>query len=128
MGFDPKLTIQIKNGIARTRNLQTGEETKEDTADPLQTIKNSLKDRATANKDFRFAGGAVGYISYDAIRYWEKLPATTHDDLGFPDVEMGVFDDGVVFDHRQKRAYYFYYSKNRLQVSRGSHQTTCRLS
>ncbi len=27
---------------------------------------------------------------------------------------MGLFDDGIVFDHRQKRAYYYYYSKNRL--------------
>ncbi len=34
--------------------------------------------------------------------------------MSFPDVEMGIFDDGVVFDHRQKRAYYFYYGKNRL--------------
>jgi anthranilate synthase component 1 len=27
---------------------------------------------------------------------------------------MGIFDDGVVFDHKQKRAYYYHYSKNRL--------------
>jgi anthranilate synthase component 1 len=56
----------------------------------------------------------VGYIGYDAVRYFENLPKTLPDDLGFPDVEMGIFDDGIVFDHRQKRAYYFYYGKNRL--------------
>jgi anthranilate synthase component I len=27
---------------------------------------------------------------------------------------MGVFDDGFVFDHKQKRAYYYYYNENRL--------------
>jgi anthranilate synthase component I len=27
---------------------------------------------------------------------------------------MGVFDDGLVFDHKQKRAYYYYYNENRL--------------
>ena len=27
---------------------------------------------------------------------------------------MGIFDDGVVFDHKQKRAYYYYYGENRL--------------
>jgi anthranilate synthase component I len=80
----------------------------------LQAVKRAVSGRATANKDFRLAGGAVGYISYDSIRYWEKLPATTQDDLGFPDVEMGIFDDGVVFDHKQKRAYYYYYGINRL--------------
>ncbi len=114
IGFDPQLTIRIKNGIAVTRNERTGEETKENVTDPLQAIKQLIKDRATANKEFRFAGGAVGYISYDAVRYWEKLPKTTKDDLNFPDIEMGVFDDGIVFDHKQKRAYYYYYNENRL--------------
>jgi len=114
IGFDPQLTIKVKNGVATTRNERTGEETKNITTDPLQAIKELIKDRVTANKDFRFVGGAVGYISYDAIRYWEKLPQTTKDDLNFPDIEMGVFDDGVVFDHKQKRAYYYYYNENRL--------------
>ncbi len=27
---------------------------------------------------------------------------------------MGIFDDGIVFDHKQKRAYYYYYGENRL--------------
>jgi anthranilate synthase component 1 len=65
------------------------------------------------------AGGAVGYISYDAVRYWEKLPSKATDDLGFPDVELGVFDDGIVFDHKQKRVYYYYYSENRLAEIQG---------
>jgi anthranilate synthase component I len=114
LGFDPQQTIQIKNGTATTHNTKTGQETKEATTDPLQVIKREVSGRATANKNFRFAGGAVGYISYDAVRYWEKLPATAADDLGFPDVEMGIFDDGIVFDHKQKRAYYYYYCRNRL--------------
>jgi anthranilate synthase component I len=97
-----------------TNNQNTGEESKEKVSDPLQPVKNAVNNRKTANKDFRFAGGAVGYISYDITRYWERLPKTTEDDLGFPDVEMGIFDDGIVFDHKQKRAYYYYYNKNRL--------------
>ncbi len=114
LGFDPKLTIRVKNGKATTRNEQNGEEHQESIADPLQIIKREIASKTTANKEFRFAGGAVGYISYDAVRYWEKLPKTTTDDLSFPDVEMGIFDDGIVFDHKQKRAYYYYYGENRL--------------
>ena len=114
IGFDPRLTIQIKNGKALTHNEKTGEETREAVADPLAVIKRAVSGRATANKDFRFAGGAVGYISYDSVRYVEKLPTNARDTLGFPDLEMGVFDDGVVFDHKQKRAYYYYYGENRL--------------
>jgi len=38
----------------------------------------------------------------------------TSDDLNFPDAQLGVFDDGIVFDHGQRRAFYYYSSDNRL--------------
>lgn len=114
IGFSPHRTVHIKNGVVQIRNEETGDEIKETTANPLHIIQRLVNHRVTANKEFRFAGGAVGYVSYDAIRYWEKLPSASTDDLGFPDVEMGIYDDGIVFDHKQKRAYYYYYGKNRL--------------
>jgi len=114
IGFDPKATIQIKNGIAVTRNERTGEENREKTRDPLHTIKHFVKGHAVHNNEFRFVGGAVGYISYDAVRYWEKLPQITSDTLNFPDAQLGVFDDGIVFDHKQKRAFYYYSNDNRF--------------
>jgi anthranilate synthase component I len=64
--------------------------------------------------DFGFVGGALGYISFDAIRYVEKLPNQKPDELGFPDVEMGIFEDGFVFDHMQNQAYYYFRGENRL--------------
>jgi anthranilate synthase component 1 len=73
-----------------------------------------VKDRALPNKELRFVGGAVGYIAYDAVRYWEKLPQKASDDLNFPDAQLGFFDDGIVFDHRQRRAFYYYSNDNRL--------------
>ncbi len=65
--------------------------------------------------DFRFVGGSLGYISYDAIRYIEKLPNQKLDPLNFPDVEMGIFEDGFVFDHSQNQAYYYFRKENRLK-------------
>ena len=114
IGFDPQVIISVKNGTSLVHNEKTGEENKKAADDPLQAVKEAVSRRSTANKDFRFAGGAVGFISYDAIRYWERLPQDAVDDLGFPDVEMGIFDDGIVFDHKQKRTYYYYYNQNRL--------------
>jgi anthranilate synthase component 1 len=64
--------------------------------------------------DFRFVGGALGYISYDAVRYFEKLPNQKPDDLQFPDIEMGIFEDGIVFDHTQNEAYYYFRKENRI--------------
>jgi anthranilate synthase component 1 len=114
IGFDPRLTIQIKNGEAVTRDERTGEENREETSDPLNIINKLVESQAVQSKELRFVGGAVGYISYDAIRYWEKLPQTTSDDLNFPDTQLGIFDDGIVFDHRQRRAFYYYSNDNRL--------------
>ncbi len=56
----------------------------------------------------------MGYISYDAIRYWEKLPQNVGGDLDFPDVEMGIYDDGFIFDHVRQQAIYYYQEENRL--------------
>ena len=104
----------MKNGDTEIRNKKTGEITTEKTNDPLQAIAKQVKGKNVLNGNFRFVGGAVGYISYDAIRYWENLPQKTRDDLNFPDAQLGFFDDGIVFDHRQKRAFYYYSSNNRF--------------
>jgi anthranilate synthase component 1 len=65
--------------------------------------------------DFRFVGGALGYVSYDAIRYIEKLPNQKPDTLRFPDLEMGIFEDGIIFDNIHDLAYYYYREQNRLK-------------
>ena len=114
IGFDPKITIQTKKQKAKIKNERTNETIIEKTIDPLQLIEDLLKNETVANHKLRFIGGAVGYISYDAIRYWEKLPEKSRSDLGFFDLEMGIFDDGFIFNHIQKQAFYYYRSENRL--------------
>jgi anthranilate synthase component 1 len=114
IGFNPHVTVSIKNGEARICNQNTGEEIAEKTSDLLLTLEKIVKNRPVPNIEFRFVGGAVGYISYDAVRYWEKLPRKAADDLNFPDAELGIFDDGIIFDHRQTTAYYYYTNENRL--------------
>ncbi|MFA5363925.1 MAG: anthranilate synthase component I [Candidatus Bathyarchaeia archaeon] len=114
IGFNPAKTITIKNQRATVRNQRTGEVTKERVTDPLTIIQKTVSN-TLGFKEQRLVGGAVGYISYDAVRYWEKLPETTVDDQKFPDVEMGVFDDGIVFDHKNMQAFYYYVKENRLE-------------
>ncbi len=50
----------------------------------------------------RFAGGAVGYAAYDAVRYSEKLPDAPPDDRGLPDLSFALYDQMVLFDHIRK--------------------------
>ncbi len=47
----------------------------------------------------RFAGGAVGYIGYDTVRFFEDLPDENPDDLDLPDCFFMFADTLVVFDH-----------------------------
>lgn len=44
-------------------------------------------------------GGMVGTVTYDAVRHWEKLPATGVDTLGLPEISMLLATDLAVFDH-----------------------------
>jgi anthranilate synthase component I len=48
----------------------------------------------------RFAGGLVGHVSYDAVRLFEpRVPLGKEDELGFPDVLLGDYDEVVAFDN-----------------------------
>jgi anthranilate synthase component 1 len=47
----------------------------------------------------RFFGGAVGYLTYDVVRYFERLPNSPPDDLDLPDLHMMFTDTLLVFDN-----------------------------
>ncbi len=54
-----------------------------------------------------FAGGWVGYVGYDTVRYQytTKLPfsGAPPDDRGVPDLCLGLYRDVMVFDHATKQ-------------------------
>ena len=47
----------------------------------------------------RFCGGAVGYLSYDSVRWFEKLPQLATDELHVPDAVFMFGDVVSVFDN-----------------------------
>jgi anthranilate synthase component I len=47
----------------------------------------------------RFFGGAVGWLGYDAIRGFEKIPSSKPDDLGVPEICFALTDTVVIFDN-----------------------------
>src|SRR5690606_24931234 len=46
-----------------------------------------------------FHGGAVGYLSYDQVRFFETLPDDNPDTLGLPDLYFVITDTILIFDH-----------------------------
>jgi len=51
-----------------------------------------------------FYGGAVGYLSYDAVRQFEPtIGPAPKDELGLPDALFIIADTLLIFDHRLRR-------------------------
>ncbi|MGV2835348.1 aminodeoxychorismate synthase component I, partial [Pseudomonas shirazensis] len=46
-----------------------------------------------------FAGGLIGYLSYDFGRRLEQLPNQARDDLGLADAQLGSYAWALVSDH-----------------------------
>ncbi|HLF72407.1 MAG TPA: anthranilate synthase component I, partial [Dehalococcoidia bacterium] len=52
----------------------------------------------------RFTGGAVGYLAYEVVRYFEpRVPQGERDVLGMPEAVFLFTDTLLVFDHLQHR-------------------------
>jgi len=47
----------------------------------------------------RFFGGAVGWLGYDIVRSFEKLPSLRPDDLELPELCFAITDTVVIFDN-----------------------------
>ena len=70
--------------------------------DPLLAIRDLLAPHAAPAVPGLppFQGGAAGYIGYDYGAVLERLPAARYDDLGVPDVVLGLYDWVIAWDHR----------------------------
>ena len=75
-----------------------------ETTDPFKVLEQQISKfspvRVNGLPDF--FGGAVGYTSYDSVRYVETLPDSTVDDLNLPDMYFMFYDETIVFDHLNK--------------------------
>lgn len=73
--------------------------------DPLHLIEESLRRRRSVTMPGLppFSGGAVGYLSYDVVNFFEELPAPEHDELALPDAVFLLTDTMIAFDHVQHK-------------------------
>jgi anthranilate synthase component 1 len=76
------------------------------TANPVQDLKKIFSAFRTPELPGhnRFIGGAVGYWDYDTVRYFEKLPDSKPDALGFPQGAFQFTGELVVFDRFSQTA------------------------
>ncbi len=102
VGTDPRVVIQSYGHEVRI--VERGEKQRfNTTVDPLDDVR-----KLTACYQFvsrpelpRFAGGAVGFIGYEAISFFEpKVPVAHGDDLHLPEMLFMIINSLLIFDHR----------------------------
>jgi anthranilate synthase component 1 len=83
------------------RSLWLGDNAPDLPEDPLEAVR-VLSRRLRSPRDAELpplTGGLVGYLGYDVVRRLERLPSTTPDDLGMPELAMMLVTDLAVLDH-----------------------------
>ncbi|MEK0330429.1 MAG: anthranilate synthase component I family protein [Nitrosopumilus sp.] len=108
MGFDPK--IILKGYTDRVEITQDNNTETISTTDPFSELKKLLG--KTDDQSYRYLGGAVGVVNYDAIRLVEDIPDSHN--AAQPLMEFGIYDDGILYDNLHKKLFYFYHDENRF--------------
>lgn len=103
LGFDSKMELTCTD---HTLTIKAGGQIQMHTEHPGDYIKQVIEDNRSPRLPHLppFAGGLVGYFSYDYIKYSEpSLNLDASDEEGFKDVDLMLFDKLIAFDNfRQK--------------------------
>jgi anthranilate synthase component 1 len=99
LGFDPRRTLSYGDGMYTIVDADGVHEVA--AKDPFRGLAGLVGEKSVAPLPNlpAFVGGAVGYFSYDAVRYLEKLPDAPPDNLHVPEAYFAVTDVLIVFDH-----------------------------
>jgi len=108
MGFDPK--IILKGYSDKLEIIKDGKTTTIQTTDPFGELKKLLGE--SDDQSYRYLGGAVGVVNYDAIRLVEDIKDSHNSPQ--PLMEFGIYDDGILYDKIHEKLFYFYHDENRF--------------
>ncbi len=110
VGSDPRVIIETHgHDVQITENGETREYTSH--SDPLSELESLLADYRWVKPEgldaaagTRFSGGAVGFLSYNAVRFFEpSVGEPQPDPLHLPDSLFFIADAVVIFDHHTRR-------------------------
>ncbi len=100
LGSNP--SIVIKGNRERIEITSGGKkEVIRDVSDPLEILKSIMEKYRPVQVEGlpRFFGGAVGYLSYDMVRYFEEIPDRKKDGIDLPDLYFVITDTILIFDN-----------------------------
>lgn len=100
----PELVVRSKGSAAEIIRLNKGKTSKESLVvkdSPLSLVRelmSSYKFVAVPQLPV-FCGGMVGFLSYDSVRFFERLPDKTEDELKIADMIFVMAKELLIFDH-----------------------------
>src|SRR4030095_3950955 len=102
VGVDPRVILQSYG--REVRIIEHGNKGRlETSSDPLDEVRKLMsRYQFLSHPELpRFAGGAVGFIGYEAIHFFEpKVPLPHQDELGLPEALLMIPSVILIFDHR----------------------------
>ena len=93
--------FQSKGHQVTIEYLAKGETVSQEHEDPLKALEEVMQNYQPVDIEGlpQFHGGAVGYMSYDMVRFVEELPDDTEDEMQLPDCFFMIAETILVFDH-----------------------------
>ncbi|TSC87122.1 MAG: anthranilate synthase component I [Parcubacteria group bacterium Gr01-1014_8] len=103
IGFDPAHVVSAREKIL------TFDGERYDVENPYAALRQIMPRQTIARN---YAGGLIGYLSYEAVNYFEpKVSVKVHD--SFEQFMFGVYLDGLILDKLTNELFYFYYDNDR---------------
>ena len=102
IGSNPIALLTLRKGVATLTTADGETETRyQDPLQPLGDLVGTYRSLEVPNLPLpRFSGGAVGYLSYEAVRNFEpRVPSAPGKGLDLPDGVWMLTDALLVFDH-----------------------------
>lgn len=99
LGCDPTEIVRVRDGQISVEHAGGRKEDRQGSM--LDLLRERMKAYRPVNRPGLppFAGGGVGYLGYDAVRWFEKLPENAKDDLGIDTGAVMFFSKLLAFDH-----------------------------
>ncbi|KAG5537047.1 hypothetical protein RHGRI_024482 [Rhododendron griersonianum] len=111
IGAQPAVEFVAKENFVTVIDGWEGSRREEFVEDPMRLLKRMMekwKPQPLVGLPDTFCGGWFGYFSYDTFRYVEKkLPFSSapKDDRYLSDIDVCLYDEVIVFDHVEQKAY-----------------------
>ncbi|UCC29005.1 MAG: chorismate-binding protein, partial [Phycisphaerales bacterium] len=111
VGGRPRLVFRSKG---ERIDLQYRKRRRALTDNPLEVLRQLVGPPTDVPAVAPFIGGAVGYLGYDVVRFFETIPDNNRDDLRLPDSLFVFPEEVIVFDHVTGDVYLLVYSDSHV--------------